>query len=257
MPGSDALEGQPVDARHYDRVVREDAAVLKPDGSLLALYVRKAIPRPLCRVAFDVFESAPMQSHNRGIASGGQPAPSGIAGFFDAEPRMPVCRLTAFNSDHRREFQRARPFVEHVSTLFRDLAPDRWAAQRDFLADVSLDFQIRNTVFTTITVNRSFRTMAHRDDGDLRAGLGVIAAMQRGAYDGGELIFPKYRTAIDLRTGGLCLADVHELHGNGPLVSRSEPFVRLSFVFYAREGMKRCGNAADEYEKALAFEEGS
>jgi hypothetical protein len=41
-----------------------------------------------------------------------------------------------------------------------------------------------------------------------------MAVLEGGRYFGCELTFPKYRTAVDMCTGGLCLADVHEWHGN-------------------------------------------
>jgi hypothetical protein len=78
--------------------------------------------------------------------------------------------------------------------------------------------------------------------------MGVMAVLEGGHFGGGELIFPRYRTAVDMRTGGLCLADVHELHGNAPMWGRR--FTRLSLVFYARERMVDCGTPAEEREHA-------
>jgi hypothetical protein len=83
-------------------------------------------------------------------------------------------------------------------------------------------------------------------------GFGVIAVLEGGHFGGGELIFPKFRTAVDLRTGGLLLADVHELHWNAPLVVRP-PHQWLSFVMYSRERMRDCGSAADELARMLTL----
>lgn len=266
MPDADELGGQFLDACHYERVIEDSTTVLKPDGTPLLMYVQDALPRSLCRAAFDAFKDAPLHSSNRGMAAGGRfrprkkdgtrsrtvqsrPMPSGVVGFLDRSVRNPYCRMTALSLDHLEKFKAAQPFFVAASQTFEALAPDRWAAQRDFVDDVAKDFSISDTVFTTVTVNRSWRTAAHRDAEDYRPGLGVMAALEGGHYAGCELIFPKYRTAVDLRTGGLLLADVHELHGNAPLVVRP-PHQRLSFVFYAREKMQLCGSAAEELERA-------
>lgn len=270
MPDAERLEGEDLDERHCDRIVRDSTTVLKPDGTPLLIYVSDALPRSLCRLAFDCFKDVPLHSSNRGMAAGGRfrplkkdgtrsrtaqstPTPSGVVGFLDPDPRFPMCRMTALTLKHYPEFETAHPFVTEVSRQFERLAPERWAAQRAFVDDVSPDFYIPGTVFTTMTVNRSWRTKGHRDDEDYRPGFGVMAALEGGHYAGCELIFPKFRTAVDMRTGGLCLADVHELHGNGPLVVRP-PHQRLSFVFYARERMRVCGSAADELTHAREME---
>ena len=162
--------------------------------------------------------------------------------------------MTELTHNHYAKFKAARPFVEEVSRQFQALAPERWAAQRAFVDGVAPDFYIPNTVFTTITVNRNWRTYAHTDPDDFRPGFGVMAVAEKGHFAGCELIFPKYRIAVDMRSGGLLLADVHELHGNGPLVVRP-PHQRLSFVFYARERMDVCGSIAEELERVEQIEE--
>src|SRR5262249_32422381 len=141
----------------------------------------------------------------------------------------------------------AEPLIAEVDRQFRRYAPERYEAQRAFVDRVSPEFVLPHSAFTTFTVNKSWRTAAHRDDGDYAPGLGVMLAIEGRRYYGGELVFPKYRIAVDMRTGGMLLADVHELHGNAPMVPVSgQRFDRLSFVFYARERMQECKTAAEE-----------
>ena len=251
-PNADSRKGMFLDAADYDRCIRDSTTVLKPDGTPLLIYVSDALPRALCEIAFATFKDVTLSSANReiggrrsrpmkqdGTRSGTTQTPptrGGIVGYYDRTPRMPFCRKTAFNLDHHR---RRLP-----QTVGRFL--DGFASQ---------EFVIRGSVFTTMTVNNTVRTRAHRDQGDYRQGLGVMAALEGGRYTGGELIFPKFRTAVDMRTGGLCLADVHELHGNAPIVGREGRFTRLSFVFYVRERMAACGTAVEEQAYALAEED--
>lgn len=258
---ADHLAGQCLDARHCARIVSDTCTVLKPDGTPLLIYVKDALPRSVCRGAFEAITDIPLNSANRGVASGSplylaggrlqaRQVPSGVMGFLDRSPRLPYCRMTALTMDHPGALRAAGPLAVTACRLFRELAPDRWEAQRAFVNGVSPSFVIPATVFTTITVNRNWRTAAHRDAGDYRPGMGVMAALEGGSYQGGELIFPRFRTAVDLRTGGICCADVHELHGNAPIVGWPGRYVRLSFVFYAREQMHECGTPRQEREHA-------
>jgi hypothetical protein len=88
----------------------------------------------------------------------------------------------------------------------------------------------------------------------LREGFGVLTVLHAGTYTGGHLVFPKYRVAVDLRTGGVLLADVHEAHGNTPLIGTPGSFVRLSLVCYYRAGMRACGSASEENARAKRLE---
>lgn len=180
---------------------------------------------------------------------------SGIVGYFDRYPRIPYCRLTAFNLDHYQEFEAARPYAVTVSKLFEEYCPARYALQEDIVAHTAKDFVIHDTVFTTITVNRNWQTAVHKDVGDFKDGFGVMSVLEGGKYHGCELVFPQYRCAVDMRTGGLCLADVHEWHGNTPLERQRGHALRISLVFYYREKMFECGSAEQERARALRWQE--
>lgn len=231
-----------LDARHYDRVIRTDTKILKPNGQPLLIYVKDALSRSACQRAFDVLKDAPLVTDTRGAASGDTDqrvrVESGVVGFMDRKRNVPYCRQTTLTRDHPNLYPPVRALAREASRHFQALAPDRWRAQLDYVARVQPEYVMARTVFTSVTVNRSWRTAAHRDSGDLRQGFGVLAVLEGGRFQGCELIFPHFRTAVDLRTGGLCLADVHQLHGNAPLWG--ERFTRLSLVFYVRTNMKKC-----------------
>jgi hypothetical protein len=108
-----------------------------------------------------------------------------------------------------------------------------------------------HTPFTTITCNKSFRTAAHIDAGDLKEGFGVMCSM--GDFEGCDLVFPRYRTAVRYREGDVLLANVHQVHGNTPLLTPEgkEPKLgrepeRLVCVFYYREKMDQCESTIEK-----------
>lgn len=175
---------------------------------------------------------------------------SGIIGYFDRYVRIPYCRTTAFNMAEPEKWKAALPFVRAVAGVFEREAPERYAKQLAMIQRTHPDFTIHGTPFTTITVNKNWQTAVHKDAGDYPEGFGVMAALQAGNYTGGNLVFPKYRVGVNMRTRGVCLADVHEWHGNTPIHGVAGLYERISTVMYYRENMWRCGSAAEELERA-------
>jgi hypothetical protein len=278
-----ALAGTLLDEYSFDTLVQDDATVLKPDGTPLLIYRKNVLDAKVCRGAYEALVAAAKPSKNRGMAAGvvakrvqskagattrtrirplkkdgtvsktdesGVAVRSGIVGYYDRYDRTPYCRLTAFALEHPERFSAALPFVGQVDKIFASEVPDRYAAQKAIVAKTHPDFFIHGTAFTTITVNRNWQTAVHQDVGDYRPGFGVMAVLERGTYRGGFLVFPQYRVAVDMRMRGVCMANVHEWHGNTPIIGLKGAFDRVSCVFYYRENMYRCGSAAQELERA-------
>jgi hypothetical protein len=107
---------------------------------------------------------------------------------------------------------------------------------------------VPETPFTTVTVNKTFRTAAHYDAGDLTAGLSnLLTLSNNGNYSGAYLVAPEYRVAVNVRPGDLLLINNHEvMHGNTPIVCHDEVAERISLVVYFRENMLELGSK--EYE---------
>lgn len=174
---------------------------------------------------------------------------SGIAGWYDRYPRIPFLRATSYTRDNPEKFSMAYPFLQELNQGFRSLLPERWKAQREAANKIDKNFLVPDTVFTTITVNRSFRTAAHLDAGDLDAGFSNLLVVGNGEYTGGYLVFPEYRIAVNVRPGDLLLVANHNvIHGNTPIVLNDVPDAdRISLVCYFREGILDGGEY--EYEQ--------
>lgn len=176
------------------------------------------------------------------------PVLSGVAGFFDRYVRIPYGRETSYTRNHREQFNRALPFLQTLNKGFKELLPWRWGNQKAASDKVDPRFIVEGTVFSTITVNNTFRTAAHRDAGDFSDGLSNLLVLSNdGNYTGGYLIFPEYRVAVNVRPGDLLLVNNHEIiHGNTPIVPGTPESERISLVCYLREGMLDLGSK--EYE---------
>jgi len=173
---------------------------------------------------------------------------SGIAGWFDRYPRIPYGRATSYTQNYFDKFQLSFPFLQSLDRGFKDLLPVRHAAQRAAANKIDPAFLVPETVFTTITVNKTFRTAAHRDAGDFSDGLSnLLVLSNNGNYTGGYLILPEVRIAINVRPGDLLLVNNHEyIHGNTPIELHDDVAERISLVCYLREKMMELGSK--EYE---------
>jgi len=173
---------------------------------------------------------------------------SGIAGWFDRYPRIPYGRATAYTQNSYDKFELSFPFLQSLDRGFSELLPQRHTAQRAAADKIDPAFLVPKTVFTTITVNKTFRTAAHRDAGDFSNGLSnLLVLSNNGNYSGGYLILPEVRIAVNVRPGDLLLVNNHEyIHGNTPIELHDETAERISLVCYLREKMLELGTK--EYE---------
>jgi hypothetical protein len=168
---------------------------------------------------------------------------SGIAGWFDRYPRIPYGRATSYTANSFEKFKMSYPFLQSLARGFKELLPWRYNNQMEAANKVDPAFLIPETPFTTITVNKTFRTAAHYDAGDLNTGLSNLLTLSNdGNYTGGYLIAPEYRVAVNVRPGDLLLINNHEvMHGNTP-IECAEGSERVSLVVYFREKMLELGS---------------
>ena len=177
------------------------------------------------------------------------PVNSSVIGFMDRYPRIPYCRTTAFSQTHFNEYSLCIPYIQSINQVFKKYAPHRYKIQKAMADSSSQDFIIKDTAFTTVTVNKNFRTAGHKDQGDLKEGFGNLGVISRGKYEGFQTVLPRYGVGLDIEHGDVALFDVHEVHGN------TEPkkisyFERISVVCYYREKMIYCGSKEYELERA-------
>ena len=280
-----AFLGVKLDESSYDILVDESADVFTPEGDILFRFRKKCLPKDQAAKAFDHLKKIYEISVNRGIANGrmalrtvNEPyikkdgslsrynrglgaliaknaqtlfGSSSIIGYVDRYPRRPYCRETAYTAKHTQAFHGdISRFFRSVNEQYQKMDPDRYRLQQEVVNRTSPDFVIRGTSYTTVTVNQSFQTAVHTDQGDLKAGLSNILVLRQGKFSGGHLVFPHYRAAVRLDSLDLMCFDSHHMHGNTPIVGVPGSFRRLSCVLYYRERMQDCGSAAEELERA-------
>jgi len=176
------------------------------------------------------------------------------------------CRLTHFTRTNYEKYNRGLKFIQRIDKIFQNLIPENYFKQLQ-RANLKPHLKIPETSFSTITINRNFRTALHRDAGDFKEGFGNLTVIERGKYHGGYTVFPQFGVAINIRNNDFCAMDVHQWHSNTPLYETDEDkkynetlekdyhdnpdvgteglyknYTRLSFVCYLREKIANCPN---------------
>ena len=178
---------------------------------------------------------------------------SGISGFYGRYPRIPWGRATSFVDHNREMFEQCYPFARKLDSEFARLMPVRYGRQKKHADKMDEKFLIgEDTAFTTITVNttesdRNARMACHRDAGSLNEGFSNLTVISKDGkgWNGGYLVAPEVRVAINVRPGDLLLIDnMRVIHGNTPIEAPDtgvEDMLRMSLIFYFREDMDKLG----------------
>lgn len=187
-----------------------------------------------------------MKSTNRGFAAGSKERQihsnfersnavhSTVAGYIDSPNNKLPCRLSQFSKVHFDEYKEGIPMINSVNELFKATIPERYALQYD--KATKTEFRIKDTAFTTVTINYNFQTALHVDKGDCKEGFGVLV-VSGDEECGGYLLFPRYDIGVLVKTGDVLFMNVHEYHCNSE-VKRE----RMSFVFYLRNRLLDCSH---------------
>lgn len=315
-----AREGTYFTEKDADEIFDEDVDVYSKDPKtgerkLLARFRKHVLPNNLVKIGWEAYYQTAAASRNRGAAAGpidldsnywkkrkpvgvkGWTASymkdgkvskmrvnnnvfSSVLGYFEQTPFMGLpCRLTSYTQKYFHQYKHGLPFIQAIDGVFKTLIPDRHAKQLAAAKQKPM-YQIADTAFSSLTINRNFRTGLHMDDGDFKEGYGNLSVIERGHYTGGATLFPQYRIGFNVRTGDFLAMDVHEWHCNTEMTETAadkefnkklprihydseetgtqggdKPFTRISFVCYLREKMRGCKPAESKaYYNRIQFD---
>ena len=111
-------------------------------------------------------------------------------GYYGATKGLGVnlpCRLSHYTKT-KFDFHNAIPFFQEISKSYEELMPDKFISQME-RAKIN-DYHITGTPFSTITINRNFRTAVHKDSGDF-GGWACLTALEENKYHGGYFVLPE------------------------------------------------------------------
>jgi hypothetical protein len=193
------------------------------------------------------------------------PVGSAPIGFFEKTKALNIdapCRLTFLTKNNLNQYEAGKPYLHELDRWYQKLRPVEHKKQLD-RANLQPDFKIDHTAFSTITINRNFRTALHQDAGDY-GGIAVLSCLEYGKYRGALFTILKYGIGINLRQDDILVADVHQFHSNTEIwttpeddayndtlypvfklndqhvASHNEKYSRITFVSYLREKLIHC-----------------
>ena len=304
----DSLKGQYLDDSYYDTLITNDTDVYREDGSILFKFRKSIFDKNECEVAFLAYKNLAKPMRSRGAASGpidpnsqywknreitsinkggwsatyktkdgkdskmkvANEVASNAMGYWSESSglgKIMPCRLTHHTKKDFLKYEDGISTIQKISNSYKNLHPE-WYQKQMAQANLNPEMTVGDSPFSTITVNRNFRTAVHQDSGDF--GFGNLTVFEYGKYHGGYFVLPKYRIAIDMRAGDHLCVDVHEHHANTALYETDEDkiyndslkdifkdnldigvlglnnrYSRLSLVCYLRDELKSCGETME------------
>lgn len=267
------LKTQHINNEHYDMVIDHDADGYDAStGELLFRFRKGAMPEEVLMAGVNNYKHSITISNNRGDAAGGTKrrlnkdgtesnimmaadTESGNVGYMNGGGMQPYCRMTAFGREHFDKLQLGMPFVEYVDSKYEELCPEHYKRQKKTANETNANYVLGDTAFSTITVNKNFRTAVHQDAGDHPEGFGNLFVYREGEWRRGYFVLPEWGIGVDMQNRDMLFVDVHRLHGNdiaevnGELMDFTEfgeDNLRISFVLYYRTGLRTCKSPSEE-----------
>jgi hypothetical protein len=236
-------------------IITDDTDVYTEDNKLLLKFRKNKLNKSYIKDFYDNVIDFAKKSYttNRGSASGSKKKNvsdnpkvfSNVIGYIDTfSPKQKFLlkqqnktvklnvRECRFNGDYPEKYKKLIPLVQDIDYYYKNLLPNYYSNQIKKANQTY--FRIPKTSFTTITTNVNFQTSIHKDKGDDKDGFGNLTVIESGDYTGAETCFPQYGIGVDVRRGDVLFMDVHEWHGNLPMVTKSKDTIRLSIVCYLR-----------------------
>jgi len=184
---------------------------------------------------------------------------SGCAGYFDARGNLP-CRKVSWSKNNVDKHNALIPLCKKIAETHKEVDELSYIKQKD-RAEQSQSYIFKDSIYSTLTLNYDFRTAAHRDKGDFKAGLSTLIILEDipNNYSGFYLGLPEYKIAFDVRDGDILFFDTHEIHANTEYQVLTDKLGknnvvdengecdyyyagRMSIVAYLRERLYLCGD---------------
>jgi hypothetical protein len=173
---------------------------------------------------------------------------------FGYGPRRPVyrregCNATSLANDAPTAHAAVMAYATQLRAVLDEVAPGVVAEGRKEMGEVTDDWKLGESEWTSGVINASARLPYHRD----AMNFPVWSAMPvlRRNMTGGHLAVPEYGLVLPCRDGwGVFFPGYELVHGVTPMQPTRPGGYRYSLVYYALKGMQNCFEYAVEREYA-------
>lgn len=217
----------------YDFLLKEEADVYL-DGKLLMAYRFKDFSK--------LFSSLKDMAFNVSTRSGGLVTNSLI---FGSAPRISLrndyCRSCKNNFNYKSQFNLLKKELKELENFYKETNSDVYLSHKREVHGNVLEeyFFDKKSVFTQCIVNKNNVLAYHKDQGNFDGYWSVQITMKDKNLDGGYLVFPDYRFAVECKNNSfLFFYNTKEIHGVTPI--KTVGGNRITVVFYSIKNMKNC-----------------
>ena len=221
---------------HYDIVIKEDTAFFV-DGECIGIYIN--VDKELLTY---VREAAKETKYVETYRANTLPTKSSV---FGALPRVALrndfCRFSNQTISEKNNTDKLFTFQETLCEIYKEYLPELYnydlEKTRGLIDD---DYRLVDTPYTTANINVNHAIKYHRDSGNIKGSFSNVLILKEHC-NGGELVLPEYRIALEQSDGALCIfKGQEEIHGVMPLRPYKKNFYRASIVYYTLAQLKHC-----------------
>ena len=221
---------------HYDKIIEEDTAFYL-DGECIGIYlnVDKSV---LSYVRETVKETKYVETYRANAL----PTKSSV---FGALPRVALrndfCRFSNKTTEEKQNFNKLFTFQKTLCDIYKKHLPELYeydlAKAKELVDD---DYRLMDTPYTTANINVNHAIKYHKDNGNIKGSFSNVLILKENC-NGGELVLPEYRIALEQSDGALCIfKGQEEIHGVMPIKPYKEEFYRASIVYYTLAQLQHC-----------------
>ena len=214
---------------HFDTIIQEDTAFYL-DGECIGIYINvdKSV---LGYVRETVKDTKYVETYRTRLALATK------SSVFGALPRIPLrndfCRFSNKTTEEKQNFNKLFTFQKTLCDIYKKHLPELYeydlAKAKELVDD---DYRLIDTPYTTANINVNHAIKYHKDNGNIKGSFSNVLILKENC-NGGELVLPEYRIALEQADGALCIfKGQEEIHGVMPIKPYKENFYRASIVYY-------------------------
>jgi len=220
----------------YDVVIKEDTSFYF-NGECIGIYIN--VDKGLLKyVRQSVKETKYVETYRANTL----PTKSSV---FGALPRVALrndfCRFSNQTITEKNNTDKLFTFQKTLCEIYQEHLPELYEYDlekaRGLIDD---DYRLIDTPYTTANINVNHAIKYHKDSGNIKGSFSNVLILKEHC-NGGELVLPEYRIALEQSDGALCIfKGQEEIHGVMPLRPYKKDFYRASIVYYTLAQLKHC-----------------
>jgi len=164
---------------------------------------------------------------------------------FGALPRIALrndfCRFSNKTIEEKKNFNKLFTFQKTLCGIYKKHLPELYEYDLKKVKEIiDDDYRLVDTPYTTANINVNHAIKYHKDSGNIKGSFSNVLILKEHC-NGGELVLPEYRIALEQSDGALCIfKGQEEIHGVMPLRPYKENFYRASIVYYTLAQLQHC-----------------